>query len=148
MFDRDFQQLAFLGRIGERCIGLLHPQMDLLADKLQAGVAHQRSGQQARLTENLKAVADAEDETAVVRELHDTAHDRRKTRHGAAAQIIAVGKSARQNDAVIISRKLVFVPEQLDLLTQLQLEAVENVMIVTGTWKYDDTPTHIQCGAM
>ena len=36
----------------------------LLADVVLAGVAHQRAGQQARLAEDLEAVADAHDQAA------------------------------------------------------------------------------------
>src|SRR5262245_12762008 len=60
MFDRDFEQLTLFCSVGERRIGFFDAQMNLLADKLQGGVAHQRTRQQAGFAENLKAVADAE----------------------------------------------------------------------------------------
>ena len=52
-------------------------------------------GQQARFAQNLEAVADAQHQAAGAREALDGAHHRRKSRDGAGAQIIAVGKSAR-----------------------------------------------------
>ena len=40
-------------------------EVDVLADKMQAGVADQGSGQQAGLAKDLKAVADAKNKFAV-----------------------------------------------------------------------------------
>ena len=39
-------------------------EMDLLADVFEAGVAHERTGEQAGFGENLEAVADAQDQAA------------------------------------------------------------------------------------
>jgi hypothetical protein len=68
--------------------------MNLLADVLEAGVAHERAGQQAGLGEDLEAVADAEDQAAAGGKPLDRLHDRRKAGDGAGAQVIAVGKAA------------------------------------------------------
>jgi hypothetical protein len=90
----------------------------------------------------LKAVADAQHQTAALGKLHHPAHDRRKARHGAAAQVIAIGKPAGQDQTVESARKLVFVPEKFYALAHLVLETIENILIVARAGKNDDTPTH------
>ena len=53
---------------GERRVGLLDAHVHVLAAVLQAAVAQHRARQQARLEQNLKAVADAEHRAAAVGE--------------------------------------------------------------------------------
>jgi hypothetical protein len=144
VLDRHFEQLAALETRRERRVALLDPQMHRTADELQIGVAHQRAGQQAGLAKNLKAVANPQHEPAAPGKPHHAAQDRREARHRAAAQVIAVGKAARQNNAIEVAGQLVLVPEQLDLLAELGLERVKNVVIVARPGKSDDTPTHSQ----
>ena len=50
--------------VGEHGRRRLDPELDRLAQELQAGVLLQRAGQQARLGEHLEAVADADDRAA------------------------------------------------------------------------------------
>ena len=64
MGDRHADDLAGIVAAGERRVGALDPQMHVVADEFQPRVAHQDAGQQARLAEDLKAVADAEHEPA------------------------------------------------------------------------------------
>ena len=118
--------------------------MNLLTNELQAGVAHQSAGQQSRLTENLEAVANPKHPSTALRKLHKPAHDRRKACHGTAAQVVAIGKPAGQNDAIEIAGKLVFMPKKRNFLPELGLETIENVVIVARTGKSDNAPTHNQ----
>jgi hypothetical protein len=53
-------------------------------------------GKQAGFDQNLEAVADAQHQAAIRRELANRAHDRRELGDGAAAQIIAIGEAAGQ----------------------------------------------------
>jgi len=62
------------------------------------------------LRKDLEAVADAEYHSTTVCEFFDGLHHRRKTRDGAGAQIIAVGKSARQDNGVAIRQIFGLVP--------------------------------------
>ncbi len=78
----------------------------------RSAIAQQRAGQQAGFHQNLEAVADAEHQAAIGRELLHRAHDGRETRDGAAAQIIAVGKSAGQNDGVDVAEIGGIVPDE------------------------------------
>src|ERR671923_57512 len=85
MFNRHLEHLTLFYGAGKRRVGLFNAQMNLLANKLQAGVAHQGSGQQTRLAENLKSIANAEYQPTAPRELDDALHDRREPRHRATA---------------------------------------------------------------
>jgi hypothetical protein len=62
--DGDLQHFAGGEQVGEGAVGGFDAEVDLLADVLEAGVAHERAGQQAGFGEDLEAVADAEDEAA------------------------------------------------------------------------------------
>ena len=88
------------GSAGERRVGLLDAHVDVLAEELEAAVAQHRAGQQARLEQNLEAVADAEHRAAAVGEGLHRCHDRREARDGAGAQVVAVREAARQDDDV------------------------------------------------
>jgi hypothetical protein len=91
------ENLPFGHFTGKRRIGLFDPEGNLLADKLQSGIPDQSSREQTRLAQDLKAVADSQYQTAASRKIYNAAHNRREARHGAAPEIIAVGKTAGKN---------------------------------------------------
>ena len=100
--------------MGEGGVGGLGAQVDLLADVLLAGVAHERAGQKAGFAEDLEAVADAEDEAVVGGELLDRLHDGGKAGDGSGAEVIAVGKTAGNEDGVAALKVGGGVPEKGD----------------------------------
>src|SRR5260370_15704969 len=63
---RHANHLAGIVAARERRIGTLDPQIHLPADELEPRIAHQHTRQQAGLAENLKSVADAEHEAALL----------------------------------------------------------------------------------
>ena len=67
MGDRDDDLLARLVAGGEGRLAVLDRQRHVAADEADAGVAHQRAGQQPRLGQDLEAVADAEHGDAALR---------------------------------------------------------------------------------
>ena len=79
---------------------MLDPQRLPVAAELQVIVAQQDAGQDAGLGEDLEAVARAEDRAARRREGLDRGHHRREASDCAGAQVVAVGKAARQHDRV------------------------------------------------
>ena len=95
----------------------LTAEMHLLADVLEAGVAHERAGKQAGLGEDLKAVADAEDKPAGVGELFDRLHDGSKAGDGAGAEIVAIGEAAGDEHRIDSLQIGGVVPEKGDGLT-------------------------------
>jgi len=64
------------------------------------------------LAQNLEAVADAEHGQAAARGRDQLGHDRREPRDRAAAQVIAVGKPAGQDDGIHALQVGVTVPER------------------------------------
>src|SRR5205823_1482045 len=111
------QDLARAKARGERRLCRLDAHTDVAADEVQVAVAYQSAGQQSRLAQYLKAVADAEDEAATVGELPDRGHDGREARERARAQIIAVGEAAGDDDRVVSREVCVAVPDEVNGLT-------------------------------
>jgi hypothetical protein len=140
VLGRDRQALARVAGRRERRVGALHRDVDLAADEPQADVRQQRAGQQAGLAEDLEAVADAEHRAAVARERHDRLHDRREPGDGAGAQVVAVGESAGDDDAVDAVQVGVAVPQWHDVGHAARRQA--GVDVVTGAGEGDDAELH------
>ena len=68
--------------------------------KRRLAVAPHGAGQEARLEQDLEAVADAEHQPARLGVPLDRRHHRRERRHRAGAQVVAVGEAARQDHEV------------------------------------------------
>ena len=75
-------------------------------------VEQQRAGEQARLAEDLEAVADAEYRAARGGELAHRLHRRREAGDRAGAQVVAVGEAAGDDDGVDPVQVALFVPDQ------------------------------------
>src|SRR3984957_1559204 len=95
--DGEFDHLSRRVTTREWSLGVFDPDMLHFADKAQLRVAHQNARQKARLAQDLEAIADAKHQSATRRVLADRPHDRRTSRDRAAAQIVSVGESTRQN---------------------------------------------------
>jgi hypothetical protein len=140
--DGNLEDLAFLGGIGERRVGLLDADVHVAADETQAAVAHHGAGKQAGFAENLEAVANAQDQAAARGEFLDGLHHRRKARDGAGAEIVAVGKSAGQNDGVAAGEIFRLVPDEFDRFLQDVADGVKRVVVAIGPGKNDDSKFH------
>jgi hypothetical protein len=116
--------------------------VDLFADVLLSGVAHERAGEQAGLTEDLEAVADAEDEAAVRSEFLDGLHDGREAGDGAGAEIVSVGEAAGDEDGVAPFEVVRRVPEEGDGLACDFGDDVVGVVIAVGAGKDEDAELH------
>ena len=79
---------------------------------LRPGVAHQRARQQSRLGQNLESIADAQHQPAAGRKTLHRLHHRREARNRARAQVVAVGKSARNQHRVHAVQILAVMPEE------------------------------------
>ena len=97
MGNRHADHLAGVVALREWRVGPFDPQIDIAADELEGGVAHQHSRQEARLAQDLEPVANAEHEATLRRKGPHRVHDRRAGRDCAATQIVAVGKAARHH---------------------------------------------------
>src|SRR5258708_10515119 len=94
------------------------------------------------LTKNLKAVADADDQSALSGKPCDTLHDWREARDRTAAQIVAVAEAAWQHDAIGTAERFILVPEHRGVLAEYIAQRVERVAVVERTGKPNDTPLH------
>jgi hypothetical protein len=79
---------------------VLDPEPLVAADEVQVVVADQRPGQQVGLAQDLEAVADAEHRQPAAAASTTGAHDRGEPGDRPAAQVVAVGEAAGQDDRV------------------------------------------------
>jgi len=90
MGDRYLQGPRLVKIGGQRCLVVVGEDINILADELLVGVGQQRPRQQPCLTEDLKAVADAQDIPPTPGKTDHLVHDRGITGNGSRTQIIPV----------------------------------------------------------
>ena len=98
---RDLQHLTALAGLTEGGIDALGQETGPLTAVLQMPVAAQHPGQQPGLAQDLEAVADPDDRTALGDKLVQRRHYRREPGDGPSPQIITIGEAARQHQAVV-----------------------------------------------
>ena len=113
----------------------------MFAVELQVAVADERAGQQAGFGEDLKAVADAEDEAAVVGELFHGLHHGAEPRDRAAAQVIAVAEAAGHDDAVGVAERGVLVPDEARGMAEVP-HSVDGVLVAVAGGELEDGKVH------
>jgi len=120
-------------------------QLHGLADVLQRRIPQEGARQEAGLAEHLEAIADADNGHAPVRRLAHLGHDRRQGRHGAAAQVVAIGEAARQDDQVQALRQgCLGVPDHVHGGPGGALHRDLAVPVAVGARKDDDGGLHGQ----
>ena len=140
--DWDLDDLARLVAVGEQALAGLDLEMHVGADELQMRVAHQGAGQQARFGDDLEAVADRQYRHALRRALLHLGHHRRLRRHGAAAQIVAVGEAAGDHDQVGLFEISVAMPDHLRLAAGDELDRLGDVALAVGAGEDEDSGFH------
>ena len=146
--DGHLDQLPLRGGAGERRVGGFHADGDGTAHETELPVAQQRAGKQAALDQNLESVADAQNQAALLREFLHRGHDRREFGDGAAAQVVAVGESARQNHRIGVAERSGIVPDEFGRLAQIVRDRVPRVVVAIASRKHDDAESHrgkLQC---
>src|SRR5665648_656976 len=111
VLQRDGDPLADGVLPGPGGLDVLHDQLLLAADERAVVVLDHRAGQQVRLAEDLKAVADAEHREPAVRGVDQGVHHGGEPADRARAQVVAVGEPAGQHDGVDPVQVVVGVPE-------------------------------------
>jgi len=129
--DGHAQNFSRRNLVGERRVVRGGLEKNVFAVELQIAIADERSGQQAGFGEDLKTVADAEDEAAVVGELFHGLHHGAEPRDRAAAQIIAVAEAAGHDDAVGVAERGVLVPDEPRGMAE-QAHGVDGVLIAVA----------------
>jgi hypothetical protein len=112
------------------------------ANVAETRIAHHGAGKQAGFEKNLKAVADAENHAAGLGEFFHGLHHRGKPRNGPGAEVIPVGKPARQDNRIAIGKVLRLVPNELDRFFQDAAYGVERVVIAVGARKNNYSKFH------
>src|SRR3546814_8348606 len=79
---------------GKGALAVFNSESDVAAHELDEAIEHQRAGKQARFSQYLKAVADADDGDAALCRFHHVPPDRRTCGHCSGAHIIAIGEAA------------------------------------------------------
>jgi hypothetical protein len=82
---------------------------------------------------------------AARRELAHGLHDRRELGNGAAAEIVAIGEPAGQNDGVHVTEAARIVPDELRLLAEGMAGGIERVVIAIAAGKDDYAKLHDKC---
>jgi hypothetical protein len=142
MGDGNSEHLAYASRAGERRVAGFNAEIHRTTDEAEAAIAQNGTRKQAGFEKNLKSVADAENEPASGGEALNRAHHRGKTSDGAGAEIITVGKTARENDGINAGQILGLVPQHLDRLLEDATDRVPRVVIAIGPGKDDDAEFH------
>src|SRR6476661_741224 len=137
--DRDLLAGLEVGRPRGR--GVLDDEPLVDAVELAVVVADQRAGQQVALGEHLKVDEDAEDGQATLGRRDERLHDRCEAGDGAAAQVVAVGEAAGEDDRVDAPEVRVAVPER-DGLAAALADGTRRVTVVERTGERDDADLH------
>ncbi|MHC2867667.1 hypothetical protein ACVIYH_008745 [Bradyrhizobium diazoefficiens] len=143
MGNRHADHLPGIVAAGERRIGTLDAQMHVAADEFQLRIAHQHARQQAGFAEDLKAVADAEHETALRRIIAHRVHHRRTRGDCATAQVIAIGEPTRHDHEIGARRqRRLGVPDHRGLAARDQPQRARHVTIAVDSGKDEDGGFH------
>lgn len=103
--------------------------VNVLTNEMQAAIAHKRAGKQSRFAENLKAVANANDQSSLSGKDFHRAHDGREACNGSAAQVVPVRESAWDDDRVKALQRGVLVPDVFGRCAREGVERVNAVLI-------------------
>src|SRR3984893_6928652 len=140
--DGDGQHFALAARVRKRGFVVFDFHLHRLADIFQSDVAHQRSRQQSRLTQNLEAVADAEDQSASGGELADGVHHWGELGDGAGAEIVTEGETSGDDDGVAVLEVVRVVPEKSYGLLGDLLDGPESIVIAVRSGENNDAKFH------
>src|SRR5882672_9961561 len=118
--------------------------MDLLADVLQAGVAHERAWKQAGFAQDLESVADTDHKSASSSKFLDRLHGRSESGDGARAQVVAIGETAWNDDGIALLQVLRLMPDHAARLLGDFRHHVVGVMVAVRAREDDHAKFH--CG--
>src|SRR5262245_12739859 len=102
---------------------------------MQVTIAYQGTGQQSRFAQNLKAIANPENESAILRKLLHGSHHRRESRERARTQIIAIRKATGDDDCIVTTQIGIAMPNEIDRLTDVFRNNVIRVVVAVRAGK-------------
>src|SRR4029079_4622533 len=100
VLDRDHELVARRPAASERARRALDRHRHVGAEEPLLAVESQHARQEARLAEDLEAVANAEHGTTLAGERADRSHHRREAGDRTAAEVIAVREASGEDDAL------------------------------------------------
>src|SRR5438270_10618064 len=100
MRDGDAKHLPGLRARSKRRGRVFHADVHVAADEAQSFVAHQRAGEKPGFAKDLKAITNSEHEASGTGEARDGVHYGREAGDCPSAQVVAIRKTARQDDRV------------------------------------------------
>ena len=112
-------------------------QLHLGAQELQSSILLQGAGQQTGFGEHLESVANSDDRAPGAGEVLDGRHHWRKPGNCARTEVIAMGKTTREDERAHVAHRLVAVPDHLGLGSQAA-ERLEHVELAVGAREQDD----------
>jgi len=108
----------------------------VLADVLLVIVPQQGPRKEVRFAKNLEAVTNTQHLPAPSRKFNNALHNGTEAGNRARAEIIAIGKSTRQHDAVFCGKAgkvAVLVPEHDTFLVQIVYQGIIHIPVAIGT---------------
>jgi hypothetical protein len=131
---------------GDGSGGIFTFQENVLTYELLVLVAQQYTWQQASLAEDLKTVTHAYYTATFIGKLDHALHHRAEPGNSAAAQVIAVGKPAGENDTVLCAESaqvFILVPKFNYLLAKIVAQGIDHIVIAVRAGKGDNTEFHV-----
>ena len=140
--DGDVEDLALCGGAGESGIRRFYADALVFADEVEAFVANEGAGEESALAEDLEAVADAENGAAGCGETFYRLHDRRELGDGSAAEVVAVGETAGNDDGVEAGERGVLMPHEVGGGAGKVIESENAVLVAIRAREADDGEFH------
>ena len=138
----DAKSLTHAAPGGEGGVGPFGSQVCPLAPVFQVRIAHQDAGQQTGFAQHLEAVADADNQPSFGGVPVKRGHDRGKAGYGPGPQVVAIGETAGEDNAIKSVKALFPVPDVIGFLAQDVFDLVVAVGIAPGAGEYQDAKTH------
>ena len=138
MGDRHAQSLTCFGLGSKGRVGTFDAHVSPPASKLEAIILEECAREKAGLTENLKAVANTEDETTGLGEGRNPFHHRGESGDGTGSKVVAVRKTTRKDQTIDRRYVVGAVPDVLDSLTKNTTKNVKRITVAIGTGEYDN----------
>src|SRR5205807_9457814 len=126
----------------ERCPCAFDPHIYMSTDEMQLTIANQSPRQQTCFAQNLKAIANAQNQIAFRGEFFYGVHDRRKAGQRSGAQVIAVRKTARNDHGIVTAQVSIAVPDEIDRLADVFRDHVIRIVIAVRTGKNYNAEFH------
>ncbi len=145
MGDRQGDVLAEVVVAAEGQVVAFDAEGRSIADEVQSGIAGEGSGEESSLGQDLEAVADAEDGFTGVGMVDSGAQGGGEAGDRTAAQVVAVAKSAGNDDDIDVTEIAVLVPDHLGGLAEEALGDPLDVAIAVGAGEDDDAKFHFWC---